>query len=746
MEYEVKKFGEIKVGAGHGKKLKPHQEKAIREMNAAYAKSDPHAFFAGLLVFPTGAGKTITAVKWVLKNFMDNGFKILWIAHRHQLLTQAFEAFEGESQKENLPNRRSYKYRIISGDHTQHDRPVNIEPGDDLIISSKDSLQSDGLTYLLKNWKAGNQKMVLVVDEAHHAAAKTYRHIIDKLKEIVPDLKILGLTATPFRTSEKEKGILREIFPDDILAKEDLKTLIARDILAHPNFYDVSTGAEIVLSDREAVEIQHSIDLPEEVKKSLKAQSGRNRKIVEEYFHPTNQKSEPYEQAIVFAIDIEHAIALEALFNEHGKDAGVKAAYVVSNIRDMGTNVAISKGETADRIKRFKDGTINVLINVNILTEGFDAPQAKSVFLTRPTMSTILMTQMVGRVLRGSEMGGKSEAFVVSFIDDWQNKITWVSPEKLYLGESVLPESRESAPQFVRLISISKIQQFARMLDHSINTDDIEILPAIERIPLGSYSFQLEDGKVCDVLVYNNNEDAFSKMMEDLESLFVKADTDGNKELSDQEIESILNHVSENYFKYYDSFMYRDEDIRDILRYYAQMGIPPQFYPFKDRKKCDVTPLVDHVLKHALGPVAKNEFLKSEWYKEDSYYRLYFGHNFRFFQNEYQLEENKAVDPTTYLFKNELPSVIPGKLDITKMTIQEIKKYSYADYRRIVDEVYSRHRDKAGNLVCAASGYKSKLHRLFQIDHIKPMSKGGLTVSENLRLITRWENAKKGNQ
>lgn len=63
---------------------------------------------------------------------------------------------------------------------------------------------------------------------------------------------------------------------------------------------------------------------------------------------------------------------------------------------------------------------MKVLINVNILTEGIDLPQTKTVFLTRPTVSTILMTQMIGRSLRGEKAGGTKEAYVVSFIDDWQ--------------------------------------------------------------------------------------------------------------------------------------------------------------------------------------------------------------------------------------------------------------------------------------------------------------------------------------
>ena len=66
-----------------------------------------------------------------------------------------------------------------------------------------------------------------------------------------------------------------------------------------------------------------------------------------------------------------------------------------------------------------------------ILTEGADFPKAHTVFLTRPTVSKILMTQMVGRALRGPAAGGTVDAYVVSFIDDWQCKIAWESPRHL---------------------------------------------------------------------------------------------------------------------------------------------------------------------------------------------------------------------------------------------------------------------------------------------------------------------------
>ncbi len=188
--------------------------------------------FAGLLVVPTGGGKTLIAVRWLLRNIIDGKRKkkVLWIAHRHELLKQAFSAFETNAYSDVMyPDTKSFRFRIISG---LDDKPVNIDANDDIIIASKDSLNK-GLTYLTREWLASGDEVFLVVDEAHHATAKTYRKIIDTLNDGKRVFRIIGLTATPFRTLEKEKGLLGRVFTNDIIYRVDLKTLIARGISRH---------------------------------------------------------------------------------------------------------------------------------------------------------------------------------------------------------------------------------------------------------------------------------------------------------------------------------------------------------------------------------------------------------------------------------------------------------------------------------------------------------------------------------
>lgn len=174
---QVEYAGEIQVNSGtNPRELYAHQNEAIKKLNEANKKA-----FKGLLVLPTGGGKTLTAMHWLLRNFIDRRKKVLWIAHRHELLDQAFETLKFSAYPSLLNDVGRFRYRVISG-HPKHDRPVNIQPTDDIIIASKDSLNS-GVHYLLNNWVEHSDSILLVVDEAHHATAKTYRKLIDAIEQ-----------------------------------------------------------------------------------------------------------------------------------------------------------------------------------------------------------------------------------------------------------------------------------------------------------------------------------------------------------------------------------------------------------------------------------------------------------------------------------------------------------------------------------------------------------------------------------
>ena len=223
-----------------------HQKRAMECMDRINSGSD----FSTLVVLPTGGGKTYTAALWLLHNAIDQHKKILWIAHRQMLLDQAAEAFQRYAYTETIPHISGFRYRIISGS-SSHGRTIDIRRDDDLLIVSKDSIGRS--LSALDDWLAGEEELFLVVDEAHHSTAKTYRRVIDYVRSKIPHVKLIGLTATPFRTAEDEQGLLGKIYTDGvknnavvhndvgITYQISLKDLISRRILAKPVFESYQT-------------------------------------------------------------------------------------------------------------------------------------------------------------------------------------------------------------------------------------------------------------------------------------------------------------------------------------------------------------------------------------------------------------------------------------------------------------------------------------------------------------------------
>ena len=189
---EVKSFGDIFPKKGTNTRTPyEHQKKAMEALD----KMNQEASYSTLVVLPTGGGKTYTASMWLLKNAIDKRKKILWIAHRQMLLDQAAESFQKFAYTEVVPHISSFCFRIVSG-ASSHDRTSDIRPGDNLLIVSKDSIGRN--IDRLDQWLKGEKELYLIVDEAHHSTAKTYRKVIDYVKAKVPNLKLIGLTAIPY--------------------------------------------------------------------------------------------------------------------------------------------------------------------------------------------------------------------------------------------------------------------------------------------------------------------------------------------------------------------------------------------------------------------------------------------------------------------------------------------------------------------------------------------------------------------
>ncbi|MFQ9269695.1 DEAD/DEAH box helicase family protein [Ruminococcus callidus] len=712
------------------RQLYEHQEEAIRKLDAM----DKRGAFRTLLVLPTGGGKTLTAAYWLLRNAVDQNKKILWLAHRHLLLEQAAEAFARNAYTDTMVNRTVFNYRIISG---MHDKPVHIQKTDRILIASKDSMIRS--LDKLKNWLNG-EEIYLVIDEAHHAVAKSYKKIIQYVADHTKSMKLLGLTATPFRTSEDEQGALKQVFTDDIVYKTDLDTLIKKGILATPTFIDRKTNIQFTehLGVQALKSIENLDTLPENIANDIADNKERNRIIVEKYLH----NYEKYGQTIVFALNKVHAIALNKLFNEKGKAYGIRSEFIISEVQDMITGITISNADNERKIEAYRNGEIQVLINVNILTEGTDLPKTHTVFLTRPTVSTTLMTQMVGRALRGLKAGGTKEAYIVTFIDDWNDKIAWVNPETLTEAEYHEKETlAETQKQQIRLIAISKIEEFARMADAAVDTSALDSTPAIELIPLGMYMLSTLE---CNhqILVYNSTQNAYQNLIRDLPNLMEHYGIEGET-IPEETLDDMTEHCFQSYFDENMIPSCSRNDIEHLLKFYAQKAVAPLFVTIDEmeRKKLDVSEIAKKIYDEDMRRSEKNAYIQNLWAEEGSLLPVYYTNPY-FFKKLIDLELDK-LDGDIEIAAAE-PQTEAELRNLEQFPLQKIIELYPKIGLKLKEDAFAAARNDDGSYVCAGCGEVFPTRLFLQVDHIVPMAKGGLSVPENLQVLCRTCNQRKG--
>lgn len=746
---EVKSFGDIFPKKGTNTRTPyEHQKKAMEALD----KMNQEPSYSTLVVLPTGGGKTYTASMWLLKNAIDKKKKILWIAHRQMLLNQAAESFQKFAYTEVVPHISSFCFRIVSG-ASSHDRTSDIRSSDNLLIVSKDSIGRN--IERLDCWLKGEKELYLIVDEAHHSTAKTYRKVIDYVKAKIPNLKLIGLTATPFRTAEEEQGLLAKIYTDGISNGQvvhgdigityqiGLKELINRQILAKPIFESFYTDEEYgdSLGFDAWESIQHLDVLPDEVAQQMADSAARNKLIVETY----KAKQDEYGQTILFAVNVVHAIQLTSLF----KKAGVKADFIVSSVKDAVTGVTISREDNEIKLDNYRNGKLQVLINVNILTEGVDLPKTKTVFLARPTVSSILMTQMVGRALRGTAAGGTSIAYIVSFVDYWNEHIAWVNPESLFDGNNDFQDNDfERAKRDLRMIAISKIEEFAAILDDAVDTTALEKVPFEKRIPVGMYAFTYLEENGMDhsyqVMVYDSTQDAYKNLMDALPSLF-KSFGATEEYLTETQIDEMEAQCRDSFFCGEMIPPYERKDIFNILKYYAQYEAVPKFYTFDeiDRSKLDVSKIAQHIWDEDMGERKKTEYIDSLWESiDDNMLRLFFGRKL-YFLRQLSIELMKLSHPDIY---NEENNIKYGTRALEDLSLYEIGKINPTLEKSLRNQAFEKAKDINGNYHCACCGVADKSRIYFQVDHIIPMNNGGKSVAENLQILCRKCNGTKGDK
>jgi superfamily II DNA or RNA helicase len=278
-----------------------HQKDAFEKMGELFTFTDQE-HKAGILVLPTGAGKTFTSVNWICRNVLPKNAKVLWLAHTGHLLEQAYDTF-----KSNLlqvpPQRRSINMRLVSSD-PEHSNASQIDPSDDiLIITIQTAISNTEPPALDETGRprktaferflehARRTRLFVVLDEAHHAPAYGCRNLLiggsryaEGIRQKVPGCYFLGLTATPSYSDARRRGWLWDIFKDRIIYQVEKADLISRNILAVPHYVQKNTGQEIAVDDSlfDRLVRQHK-DLPEDLIERLAQDSGRNDYIVDDY-------------------------------------------------------------------------------------------------------------------------------------------------------------------------------------------------------------------------------------------------------------------------------------------------------------------------------------------------------------------------------------------------------------------------------------------------------------------------------
>lgn len=326
--------------------MKERIEKALRLHRSVMAQ------------MPTGTGKTylLTAV---IDSFVSNNPKEkVWIvAHRRELVSQIDETVR--------------KFHSYSASNTS---------------SLLSSVKAMSIQWLMRHYDEIVEKPgMIVIDEAHHALAKTYKEMWERF----PKAKFLGLTATPCRLNGKGFTNLFDVLVQSWAVPE----FISKERLATYDFVSIKSdgvtqrlidslqkrGADGDYQNKEMDMLLNKKPSIERLYRSLE-EFGKDRK------------------GIVYAINISHAQKITKLYQEHG----VKAIAIDSKTPAM---------ERQQDIEAFKKGDIQVLVNVDIFSEGFDCPDVEFVQLARPTLSLAKYLQMVGRGLRVAK--GKKNCVII---------------------------------------------------------------------------------------------------------------------------------------------------------------------------------------------------------------------------------------------------------------------------------------------------------------------------------------------
>lgn len=388
-----------------------------------------------LVHMPTGTGKTKTTMH-IITNYINFTIKkqgiVIWIAHTTELLQQAYDTFE--SVWKHLGDGKINAYKLWG---TKTIENIN-QPLNGIVFCGLSKLMSiaDSKPALYERLKMDCR--LIVFDEAHKAAARKTQKVIEGLMRMPAGYEnraLIGLTATPSRTTEDtyDNNLLTNMFGNKliyidstILNQINLGRLKALNTVAETNIIKYFQERHILakmkpqkltykteFSEKDIKILSSALrdmgfddkEYTDEQLKVLARNKERNLAIMSQLRQLYLDKK----PTIVFACSVDHAKMLAAMLTLEG----IPNSLVLGDMEPMDRKHAI------DLFKDRKSG-VDIIINYEVLTTGFDSKNIKCVFITRPTKSIVLYSQMLGRGLRGPMMGGNEECDLIDIDDNLQ--------------------------------------------------------------------------------------------------------------------------------------------------------------------------------------------------------------------------------------------------------------------------------------------------------------------------------------
>lgn len=323
------------------------------------------------LVLPTGAGKTVVFAH-VAQEMAARGLPSVVVVHRDELVRQAAETLAKVSGE---------RVGVVQGTQDDHDAPF--------VVASVLTLARER-----RRKRFSDDARCVIVDECHHATARSYISALTHFGCFDPDSKSVALGVTA--TMQRGDGVALGKVWERIVFQRDVPWMIRRGYLTDAKGYRLKVEDLDMSRVRKTAGDYNEGDVGEAI-----VASSSPAKVAEKYDELCRDDDGVIMPGILFAPTVETA----GLFADALNARGIRAAVV---------HGAMEKRDRRRILREYEGGRIDVLCNCMVLTEGFDSPRARVCVIARPTASASLYVQMVGRVLR--LYPGKTHALVLDVV------------------------------------------------------------------------------------------------------------------------------------------------------------------------------------------------------------------------------------------------------------------------------------------------------------------------------------------